>query len=559
VNALSEKIQQKLQKMAEDFAASLPDRIKTVKIEAVKAKNGTRESVKNLHMYVHKLGGAAATFGFKGVTKTAKELEQILYPLLEESGKIKSQLWERIDNLVSILEQKCDHSNKQIDGKEIVKTSECNEVTIQPVKKKETEFPEKAIYLFSGNEKNFGEISEQLELFGFNCKYLPSLDKLKEFGDDERKKLVIVDSALLEKQENLEERLYSIKAESENTVNYIFLSDRDDFPLRLCAVRAGGEAYFHFPVEIGRLVDSIDKLTERVEQEPYHVLIVDDDPEQVSYHAHILQQAGMITSVATDPQHVLKVLIEAKPEIVLMDMYMPNCSGRELSAVIRQQPAFVSVPIVFLSVENNEDIKMDAIRSGGDDFLEKPIKPEHLVASISNRVERTRGMRYLMERDSLTGLLNHTNIRENLSREFLRARRTNTEFCFVMIDVDHFKNVNDTYGHLTGDNVLKTLSRLLKERLRTTDIIGRYGGEEFAVILLNTDLRNACNIMNELRESFYQMKQYADDKEFHVAFSCGIASSGDFSDVSSLNEAADKALYTAKETGRNKVVTAQPE
>jgi diguanylate cyclase (GGDEF)-like protein len=309
-------------------------------------------------------------------------------------------------------------------------------------------------------------------------------------------------------------------------------------------------------VEIGRLIDAVDKLTERIDQEPYHVLIVDDDPEQVAFHAHILQQVGMITSVVTDPRNVIKVLVESKPEIILMDMYMPGCSGAELASVIRQQPAFVSIPIVFLSVEDNLDKQMEALGLGADDFLQKPIKPDHLVASLTNRVERTRGMRYLMERDSLTGLLNHTNLREQLAREVLRSRRTGTEICFVMIDLDHFKSVNDTYGHLTGDNVLKGLARLLNERLRKTDIIGRYGGEEFGAILLNTNIENAERIMNEIRQNFSQIRQYADSKEFFVTFSCGIASFKDFDQPSELGEAADKAMYEAKQRGRNLVVTA---
>jgi len=240
-----------------------------------------------------------------------------------------------------------------------------------------------------------------------------------------------------------------------------------------------------------------------------------------------------------------------------MDMYMPGCSGMELAAIIRQQEAFVSIPIVFLSVETDMDKQLAAIRRGGDDFLTKPIRPEHLIASITNRADRTRSMRYLMERDSLTGLLNHTNLKEQLNREVMRATRTGSKICFAMIDVDHFKNVNDHYGHMTGDRVLKGLARLLQERLRATDIIGRYGGEEYAVILLNTSLDNALQIMNEMRDKFSKLTQRAEGKEFTVTFSCGIAGYPEHETAGELNEAADKALYEAKETGRNRVVLAR--
>ena len=125
-----------------------------------------------------------------------------------------------------------------------------------------------------------------------------------------------------------------------------------------------------------------------------------------------------------------------------------------------------------------------------------------------------------------------------------------------MIDLDHFKLVNDEHGHMTGDRVLKSLSRLLQDRLRRTDIIGRYGGEEFAVILLNTDVENAHQIMDKIRESFSQIRQISSESDFYVTFSCGIAAFPQIKNASELNAAADQALYKAKETGRNRIVNA---
>jgi diguanylate cyclase (GGDEF)-like protein len=289
---------------------------------------------------------------------------------------------------------------------------------------------------------------------------------------------------------------------------------------------------------------------------PYHVLIVDDDPEQISHYALILQQAGMITSVASDPCQVINVMIEAKPELILMDMYMPNCDGIDLAAIIRQQEAFVGIPIVFLSVETDPDLQLSAIRKGADDFLTKPVRPDHLVTSITNRLERIRSVRYFMERDSLTGLLNHSNLKESLAHEMKRARRTGSGLAFAMIDLDHFKVVNDNHGHLAGDRVLLNLASLLQERLRTTDIIGRYGGEEFGIILLNTTCEAARAIMNEVRENFGRVNQHAGGVTFRVTFSCGIAGYAGEGEFPPLTEMADWSLYEAKRRGRNRVVTA---
>ena len=310
---------------------------------------------------------------------------------------------------------------------------------------------------------------------------------------------------------------------------------------------------------MARLVDSLDGLTVRIPPEPYRILIIEDDAGLASYYASTLEQAGMNTVNLLDPLAVMAPLEDFRPDLVLVDLYMPQCSGLELASVIRQQPAYISVPLVFLSTETNLKHHMTALHMGGDDFLTKPIAAEHLVASVTARVQRARNLRTLMVRDSLTGLLNHTTTLEQLNQAVARGHRQNEALSFVMIDIDHFKSVNDTYGHPTGDRVLKNLARLLQQRLRQTDIIGRYGGEEFAVILIGTAEEQARMVMDEVRVQFSAVRQQSDQEEFGVTLSCGIAGLADGDDASAINDAADKALYMAKDTGRNRVVLAERE
>jgi diguanylate cyclase (GGDEF)-like protein len=160
----------------------------------------------------------------------------------------------------------------------------------------------------------------------------------------------------------------------------------------------------------------------------------------------------------------------------------------------------------------------------------------------------------MMIRDSLTGLLNHTTIRERLMTELLRSARQNTPLTYAILDIDNFKTVNDTYGHATGDRVLKSLSQMLIKRLRQSDIIGRYGGEEFAIILPNTSAPMGEKIMDELRFGFSQLLHHSGEHEFSVTFSCGLATFPAYESISLLSEAADKALYEAKHQGRNQTV-----
>jgi diguanylate cyclase (GGDEF)-like protein len=158
-----------------------------------------------------------------------------------------------------------------------------------------------------------------------------------------------------------------------------------------------------------------------------------------------------------------------------------------------------------------------------------------------------------MVRYSLTGLLNHTAIKDLLDGEVAWAIRQKKPLSFAMANLGHFKQVNDSYGHPAGDRVIKSLSRLLKQRLRTSDLVGRYGGKEFAVVLVDADRTTAMKVLDTIRDDFSQLRHLADGKEFPVTFSCGIANFLQFPDATKLSDAADKALYKAKHAGHTQV------
>ena len=261
----------------------------------------------------------------------------------------------------------------------------------------------------------------------------------------------------------------------------------------------------------------------------------------------------------SDPMKALDALSDFYPELVLMHQYMPEIKGRDLGAVIRQRAAVLSIPIVFLSAESDPDKQLELMQIGADEFLTKPISPERLVTAVSILAERFRRLRSMMLRDGLIGLLNHTTTKKQLSIELSRMRRENMSLAFALIDLDHFKSLNDTYEHPIGAQVLKTMSNMLKQRLRMMDLIGRYGDEEFAVALPDVSPSNAVLVFDKVREAFSQIKQIHVGDEFNVTMSCSVAMFPDFEDVPSMTEIADQALYEAKAKGRNQVVLAAPQ
>ena len=333
----------------------------------------------------------------------------------------------------------------------------------------------------------------------------------------------------------------------------LMLGDDSGLPVRLKAVRAGARAYLIRPASPMDVIDRLEQILEDDEARAFRVLLVDDDPRQTRFYHAILEQAGVRVLSLNDPMQILGPLTDFRPELVLIDLYMPGVRGAELAAAIRQDPAHVSIPIVYLSSEDDKEKQHLAMRVGGDDFLVKPIKPEHLVSAVKNRARRFRELRALMLRDSLTGLLNQASTREHLAVELARMRRSSQPLAFAMIDIDHFKAVNDTHGHPTGDRVIRSLANLLKQRLRTTDVLGRFGGEEFAVALTGTPPDAAFVVMEEVRRAFEAMDHRGQHGGFRCTFSCGLAFFPDQRDVAPLIEAADKALYKAKAAGRNRV------
>jgi diguanylate cyclase (GGDEF)-like protein len=494
-----------------------------------------------LRRTVHGMAGAGTTFGLPGVSGTARALDSLLETLAEGAGAPTAEQAMRVEALLEALRQAAAGTVPWTPPAASAPDAAWSGRT------------NRAIVLVEGDAALARDLTLQISHYGYDVRPVTSLAGAQAALGATPPAAVILNVEFLAR--GARALLAPFQARG-NVPPVIFISARHDLETHLLAVRAGGKAFFTQPVDVAVLVDRLDVLTARATSEPYRVLIVDDEPALARYHALTLEQAGVTTAVVTDPMQVMQPLIEFRPDLILMDMYMPGCSGLELAAVIRQQEAFVGVPIVFLSLETQLDRQLLALQLGGDDFLTRPIEPDHLVAAVLSRARRARNLCTFMVSDSLTGLLNHTKIKERLEAEVASARRHRLPLAHAMIDIDHFKRVNDTYGHATGDHVLKGLAQLLQQRLRKTDVIGRYGGEEFAVILPNTSADAALAVVDQIRAGFEQVRHQSEGTDFRVTFSAGVAAFPPFGDATRLSEAADKALYQAKQDGRNRVALA---
>ncbi|TDT40180.1 response regulator receiver modulated diguanylate cyclase [Halospina denitrificans] len=415
------------------------------------------------------------------------------------------------------------------------------------------------IYLAFNDTEYAQRIVRLMEFFGFRTTAFASPGDLENECARHKPETIVIDVDFGGDAEGVTgiETVERIQKNHETPVPILYMSETDgSIATRLRAVRSGGEEFFFRGLDPGQLIEKIETYSYANPIEPYRVLVIDDSRAQAKFMENVLKKAGMHSRVLTDPMEVVEALEDFSPEIIILDMYMPSCNGTEIAKVIRQQDHFHGAPIIYLSAEDDTSKQLHAMSLGGDDFLTKPIDPKHLVATLHNRGRRARSLLALMVRDNLTGLYNHTHTLHLLDTEISRAKQNGSALSYAMLDLDCFKKINDTYGHSIGDRVLRSLSLHLKQRLRKSDHVGRYGGEEFAIILPDTGLEGARTVMDEIREKFSELRQPAAGTDFTVTFSCGLAEWQGES-AKELCERADNSLCSAKEGGRNQVMTAQ--
>jgi diguanylate cyclase (GGDEF)-like protein len=545
---------EKIAKLRETYLAQLPERIQQARACYTRLCENTDDhaAAVDLHRLLHSLKGTGRSFGFRELGLAAAQGEDLLIALIEGPVAALPSDWQTGLGQCLDLVEMIGGALQSPAGTDA--GSDEPGFTLAPAAHQSTAKGGRLIYVCDDEPLILEQLASQLACFGYETISFTDPGVLHAAVLVRRPDAVIMDINFPQGHSAGTDVLIALRQEVSNPVPAIFLSARNDFAARLAAVRAGGEAYFHKPARANELVATLDELTRQQATEPYRILIVDDEPEISSYHAIILQEAGMATYQVNDPARVLDILGEFRPDMVLMDMYMPDCNGRDVAKVIRQVPDYVGLPIVYLSSETDRQKQFSAMRIGAEGFLTKPVVPDDLVAAVAIRAERMRTLRSLMARDSLTGLFNHTTTTQLLENALSAAKRDNNMLNFVMIDIDRFKLVNDTHGHPVGDQVILALSRVLQQRLRNSDIVGRYGGEEFAVILQDVSTEQALHLIDSLREDFARVAFHAAGGEFNCTFSAGIASCPTHRRMELLREAADKALYEAKHSGRNRVV-----
>jgi two-component system cell cycle response regulator len=301
------------------------------------------------------------------------------------------------------------------------------------------------------------------------------------------------------------------------------------------------------------------------------ILIIDDSEAICNRVNDVLRQHGVVSGclMARNGIEGFKLLMSNRVDMVLCDLVMPGIDGFKFLTLLHSKPQYAGIPVIILTGQEHVEAKVKALGVGASDYLTKPFHDEELVARVKVHLqiktlqdelrEKNARLEELSSTDGLTGIANRRYLMEMLELEFLRSERYQSWLSLIMCDLDHFKAINDRYGHQAGDQALVTVATLLKEGLRKHDIVGRYGGEEFALVLPETNLEGARVVGERYRALIEGLSFTTSGVSLSLTASFGVVSypHNDILGVDDLIRRADRALYDAKAGGRNKVVVSQ--
>ncbi len=415
---------EKILKLQQGFKSRLSERISDIESIWSNLSKEKSPAFKELHLKLHSLVGSAGTFGAPMVSNSARKLEDNIKLLLSNEVILENTAIEEIDYLISQLHDVADKWQP-------------SSIPFIPEKKQEkykiAQNWQSNIYLVEDDVEVANSLIKYLEKVGYTVFYYR---KIKEFEEDysqsEKASAIIMDMAFKEGHVAGAETIKYLSEKDKSFPPVIFISVHEDIHARLAAAQAGARRYFTKPIVKHELLSTLDNLTHRIKQKPYRVLLIDDEQDILDYYNTSLQNEGMEVLSFTNPLEAYQSIGYFKPELIVLDLYMPECSGFDMAKVIRQDDEHANIPIVFLSSELDVGVQLSAMGLGGDDFLMKPVDADYFVQAVTARVKRSRRI-------------------NNLNEKYRDALRE-SEYRLITLDKHAIISMTDTAGTITFIN-----------------------------------------------------------------------------------------------------------
>jgi diguanylate cyclase (GGDEF)-like protein len=336
-----------------------------------------------------------------------------------------------------------------------------------------------------------------------------------------------------------------------------FASNDGRIETRVAAMEAGATKFFHKPISEVALNELLLQILRASEERLGHVLLVDDDPDVIEQYTRCLGGANLAVEYLTSAEGLVNRLEESRVDVLLLDIELPRISGIDVCRALRMSEQWELLPILIVSAHIDAATRLRAFKAGASDVIAKPILPEELLARVTVQEERVRLLRDRAYSDALSGLLLRRALLDGFQRVLALCTRDKKPLSIVLFDIDHFKSINDTYGHLAGDRVISGLGELMRRRFRTEDLRARWGGEEFLLVLPIAERESAREAAERLLADFAALVFASDDnRPFCATFTGGVAQfPQDGTSIVTLIRYADEQLYAGKRAGRNRIMS----
>lgn len=378
------------------------------------------------------------------------------------------------------------------------------------------------VYLFDRDAQQRAQMALQISQNGYEVSDFEQLDNLGQAFKQQKPAAIVADAFFEEAGLDGLEAISNLAAEAGKRIPVVFIAALGDYESRRRAWGAGGDAYLMKPVNVPALIGKLDELTLSSEIEPYRVLIVDDDMMVSHFNSQILQQAGMLTHIVHKAPEVIKGLMEFKPDLILLDLYLDDCNGFDIAELIRQEEAFVNVPIFFLSGEKSRDIHLQALAVGADDFLVKPVDKDWLVSVVRSRIRRGRAMgarlTYMGRRDAMTGLYNRSYFIRRLERLIIDPPQGKLGVLYVMLD--RYGDLRGELGAKQLERMIADLARLVVHSVTNEDLVARVADNSFMVLSQRKHWEHFINLAELLHKRVGEYR--LSDKERTSSLSCTV-------------------------------------
>ncbi|MDI1240148.1 MAG: response regulator [Polaromonas sp.] len=458
------------------YADGLPEKIRALEAALHQLDGGTagpsgQAAVLFVLAQAHKLAGSGGTFGFPAVSEAAARMERILSENAGVPGFPDGDDRLMLQASLEALKAAATKDGSGADAPASAPTASSEAAVRQPAG------PARLLHIIDPDGVAASQLADQLGHGGYQIRVFSRPAEANQAALQEAPAAILADIAFSADPLVARQGLAAPGPTTEGRAPLLLMGAGTDFPTRLAAVRAGAAGYFPRPLDVRAIIALLDLLTSAEPTQPYRVLIIEDDEALAGFYAGVLQAAGMQTCIVTEPPQVMAPLVDFRPDVITCDIHMPQCNGIELATLIRQQPEFVRVPIIFLSTETSLDKQAQALRQGGDDFITKPVSPETLVSAAQSRARRHRSL--LAAEDTL-----------RISEERFRL--------VVETSLDGFLQSLPDGTVVAANQAACTMFRMSEQQIRAAGIAGLVDATDPAMAGLMTQISRSARFRGEL-------------------------------------------------------------